>query len=65
MTKKTIDYAATLAELETVLTKLQDGETSLDQAIALHKKGKELVASLDDYLKDADIIVKRQVAGEQ
>jgi exodeoxyribonuclease VII small subunit len=64
MTKKTIDYAKTLAELEAVLAKLQDSETSLDEAITLHTKGKELVAALDEYLKDADIIVKKQVAGK-
>jgi len=63
MTKTTIDYATTLAELESVLAKLQDGETSLDDAIALHKKGKELVATLQEYLKDAEIVVKKQVAG--
>lgn len=64
MTKTTIDYAKTLAELETVLARLQDAETSLDEAIALHKKGKALVTSLEGYLKDAEIVVQKQVAGK-
>lgn len=64
MTKKTIDYAKTLAELETILARLQEGETTLDEAIALHAKGRELVALLEEYLKDAEVIVKKQVAGK-
>lgn len=64
MTNKTIDYAKTLAELETVLEKLQSTETSLDDALALHAKGKALVASLEEYLKNADIVIKKQVAGK-
>lgn len=61
---KPIDYAKTMGELETVLAKLQDAETSLDEAIALHKEGKKLVGALETYLQDAEIIVKRQVAGQ-
>ena len=61
---KPIDYAKTMGELETVLAKLQDAETSLDEAIALHKEGQKLVSALETYLQDAEIIVKRQVAGQ-
>jgi len=64
MTNKTIDYAKTLAELEAVLEKLQSTETSLDDALALHAKGKKLVASLEEYLKNADIVIKKQVTGK-
>ena len=61
---KTIDYAKTAAELEAVLEKLQSTETSLDDALVLHAKGKELVATLEDYLKGAEIVIKKQVAGK-
>ena len=61
---KTIDYAKTVAELEAVLEKLQSTETSLDDALVLHAKGKELVTTLEDYLKGAEIVIKKQVAGK-
>ena len=61
---KTIDYAKTVAELEGVLEKLQSTETSLDDALILHAKGKELVTTLEDYLKGAEIVIKKQVAGK-
>lgn len=64
MTKTTIDYAKTVAELEAVLEKLQSTETSLDDALVLHAKGKELVAVLEEYLKNADIVIKKQVTGK-
>lgn len=65
MTATTIDYAKTMAELEEVLARLQDAGTPLDEAMRLHEKGKKLVAALEEYLKDAEIIVKRQVADPQ
>jgi exodeoxyribonuclease VII small subunit len=65
MTKEQINYAETLAKLEDILARLQDGETSLDEAIVLHEKGKELVKTLEEYLKNAEITIKRHVAGAQ
>lgn len=65
MSKPEIDYAKTLAELESILARLQNSETSLDDAITLHTKGKTLVVALEDYLHGAEITVQQQAVNEQ
>ena len=54
------DYAAKSAELEAILSQLQDSETSLDEALRLHEEGKKLITELEQYLKKAELIVHRQ-----
>lgn len=61
---KGFDYAAKFAELEEVLDELQDTNTPLDEAIRLHEKGKKLVAELEDYLKGAEVVINKQLAGD-
>ncbi len=63
-TEASFDYAAKTAELETVLAQLQSDDISLDEAIKLHDVGKKLVAELEEYLKTAEVTVRRRVAGE-
>lgn len=67
MTKKDykdFDYIAKTAELEQILAQLQSSETSLDAAIKLHATGKKLIVELEEYLKEAELTVKHQTAGE-
>lgn len=66
MTKSTgtsFDYVAKTAELDAVLAQLQSNDISLDEAIELHGTGKKLVAELEEYLKKAEVTVRR-IAGE-
>ena len=65
MMKETFNYAAKLSELEGVLAALQDVDVTLDQAIKLHETGRNLVAELEQYLKEAEVIVKKQVVGKE
>jgi exodeoxyribonuclease VII small subunit len=38
-------------ELEEILNKLQHEDTDIDQAIELHKNGRQVLAQLEAYLK--------------
>ena len=48
-----------MAELEEVLASLQDSALSVDNALQLHKKGNELVAELENYLKEAEVVIRK------
>lgn len=59
---KDFDYARKTAELEAVLERLQADGVSLDEALKLHQKGVGLVAEIEGYLKEADLMVRKQLA---
>ena len=66
MTKQTeFDYAAKTAELETVLAKLQNTDTPLDEAMKLHETGRVLVSELEKFLKQAENEVHKQLAEDK
>lgn len=56
------DYAAKTAELDAILTALQDPATPLDEAMKLHATGKALVKELDVFLRQAENQVHTQLA---
>jgi exodeoxyribonuclease VII small subunit len=58
MTKKQ-DYQALNTRLDEVLAALQSPEVSIDEAIALHKEGTELVKALQSYLEDAKVTIAK------
>ena len=64
MAKKTEDfnYAAKAAELERVVTELQNPDIDIALATKLHTAGLKLVDELEAYLKSAEIVVRKHVA---
>jgi exodeoxyribonuclease VII small subunit len=67
MTKKTeeFDYGSKAAELEETLAKLQRPDIGIDEATRLHGEGIRLVHELEEYLKQAEIVVKKHVADSE
>lgn len=51
-------YAELKNELDQVLVALQDENIDVDEAIRLHKRGLELIAALEKYLKTAENSIK-------
>lgn len=64
MADKEFSYLGKSAELEAILVELQQPDTSLEDALALHKKGQEILAELEDFLKTAEVEVKKRTARE-
>lgn len=58
------DYSGKMAELETVLGKLQSADVALDDAMQLHEQGKALIAELEDFLAHAENTINKQLAKE-
>jgi exodeoxyribonuclease VII small subunit len=53
------DYRALSAELDELLTKLQSGELTIDEAVPAYERGLKLVKELETYLKTAENTVKK------
>jgi exodeoxyribonuclease VII small subunit len=64
MAKKieTFDYTAKAAELERIISELQNPDIQIDEATKLHTTGLKLVGELEAYLNQAEITVKKHVA---
>ncbi len=56
MTKavQTVDYPKLSSELEAIIAKLQDENTSIDEAIKLYEQANVLIQALSKYLKSAE-----------
>lgn len=57
--KKT--YQELKEQLDTVLDRLQDPATEIDDAIKLHESGKKLLVELEVYLEKAEEKIKKAV----
>lgn len=57
--KKT--YQELKEQLDTVLDRLQDPATEIDDAIKLHETGKKLLTELETYLEQAEQKIKKAV----
>jgi exodeoxyribonuclease VII small subunit len=63
MAKKTeFDYSAKAAELERIITDLQNPDIDIADATKLHAAGLKLIDELEAYLKQAEVTVKKHVA---
>ena len=49
-----LDYQRLSAELESIIVKLQDEKTSIDESLKLYEQANKLVGSLSEYLKTAE-----------
>lgn len=54
MSAKKDDYQTMSRRLDEILAAMQSADITVDEAIALHKEGSALVASLQKYLSDAE-----------
>lgn len=64
MTKKDFNYRTKSKELEDIVAQLQDSDIQIDEATKLHAAGLKLIGELEEYLKQAEIEVRRHVAHE-
>jgi exodeoxyribonuclease VII small subunit len=58
-----LSFEAALAELETVVARLEKGEVPLDESIALYARGAELRRHCEDKLKAAEARVAEITQG--
>ena len=56
-----MSFEAALAELETIVAKLERGEAALEDSIALYQRGAALKAHCEGKLKDAQLKVDKIV----
>ncbi len=56
--EKKIKFETALAELETVIEKLEDSDTSLDEALKLYEKGISLIRICNERLESAEQKIK-------
>ncbi len=60
MAVKKFDYSKKTQELEDVLAKIRQEDTSLEEALLLHEKGLSLLDELEGFLKTAEVEVKKR-----
>ena len=53
-----IDFEATLAELEALVAKMEDGELSLEESLAAFERGVRLTRDCRRALKDAELRIR-------
>lgn len=58
-----MSFEAAIAELETLVARLEAGDASLEDSIALYERGVALRAHCDGKLKDAQLRVDQIVLG--
>jgi exodeoxyribonuclease VII small subunit len=56
------DYRSKASELERIVAELQNPDIEVDEATKLHAAGVKLIAELEVYLNQAEIIVKKHVS---
>lgn len=55
-----MDYSELSKKLDEILEQLESlGATDLDKAIALHKEGDKVIASMQQYLQDSSKKIKK------
>jgi len=67
MPKKEASYQEINDQLEAVLTRLQQPDIQVDEAVSLYRQGLELAAILEKYLEQAENTIKQlklQAAGQ-
>ena len=56
-----VDFEAAYRDLQMIVERLESGELSLDESVALYERGRQLVAFCEDRLDKADLRVSRVV----
>jgi exodeoxyribonuclease VII small subunit len=60
-----LSFEAALAELESIVSRLEQGEVDLEDSIALYERGTALKAHCDAKLKGAEMRLERIVLGPE
>lgn len=58
-TTKTLNYRELQTELDELITGLQSGTLTIDEAIKAYERGQVIIKQLDSYLKQAENKVKK------
>ena len=58
-----LSFEAALAELETIVRKLESGDVPLEESIAIYERGAALRAHCDAKLRDAQLKVEKIIEG--
>ncbi|MHA7872268.1 MAG: exodeoxyribonuclease VII small subunit [Hyphococcus sp.] len=61
---KTLSFEKALAELETIVQKLESGDAELEASIALYERGAALKAHCETKLKSAQEKIEKIVVGD-
>ena len=56
-------FEAALAELESIVDRLEKGNVALEESIALYERGEALKARCDALLKDAEMRIEKITVG--
>jgi exodeoxyribonuclease VII small subunit len=59
-----LPFEKALAELETIVTRLERGEVALEDSIALYEKGEALKKHCESLLKAAEMRIEKIVLGK-
>ncbi len=60
---KDMSFEEALAELETIVRQLEQGDVELEQSIAIYERGAELKKHCEGRLKSAELKVEQIVQG--
>ena len=58
-----LPFEAALAELETIVEKLEKGAVALEESIAIYERGEALKAHCDTLLKNAEMRIEKITLG--
>jgi exodeoxyribonuclease VII small subunit len=61
----TPSFEDAMRELENIVSKLEDGQTSLDESISLVRRGQELAARCEQTLNEAELTLSTLVATDE
>lgn len=59
------DYESMIAELREIARKLDDSNTSVEDAVKLHTRGMELIAKCEAFLAKAELTITEVRKGEE
>ncbi|MYD97992.1 MAG: exodeoxyribonuclease VII small subunit [Gammaproteobacteria bacterium] len=57
-TDESIDFEASLAELEALVTRMEEGSLSLEESLAAFERGIKLTRDCQSALRDAELRIK-------
>lgn len=57
-----LTFEAALIELETIVSKLEDGQLSLDDSLALYERGQQLSTHCQKVLESASLRIEKLTA---
>ena len=64
MAKKKMSFEESLSRLEEIVSKMENGNTSLEESLKLFEEGNALVVNCSSMLKEAELKVTRLLKGQ-